>query len=104
MRNAFGPDDPLIELLNPENPMADLLNAAHPSTTIPPPRQRLDRGWRSRPCPVHGTAMEHDVGMSPATLTRRSVTEHRYRCEECDAEYVLDHSTKVLRMIDGRDL
>lgn len=51
-------------------------------------------------CPTHKTKMESETGLS---AHRPRMREYRYRCEECDAEYIIDHSSRKLRMIDGRD-
>lgn len=52
-------------------------------------------------CPIHtDTKMEGQTGLSAHNPKMR---EYRYRCEECDAEYIIDHSSKRLRMIDGRE-
>jgi transposase-like protein len=51
-------------------------------------------------CPVHATKMEGQTGLSAHNPKMR---EYRYRCEDCDAEFIVDHQSKRLRMIDGRE-
>jgi hypothetical protein len=51
-------------------------------------------------CPLHKSPMQIETGLAAHDPSRR---EYRYRCEECDAEYIRDFHTKKLRMIDGRD-
>ena len=51
-------------------------------------------------CPTHRTKMEGQTGLCAHNPKLR---EYRYRCEECDAEYIVDLNTRRLRMIDGRD-
>lgn len=51
-------------------------------------------------CPQRGTRMQSERSATPVTHWNRTMLETRhYRCEECDAEYVL--AGKQLQKIDG---
>lgn len=51
-------------------------------------------------CPKHGMKMEGQTGLC---AHKPKLREYRYRCEDCDAEYIIELNSKRLRMIDGRE-